>query len=66
GYESVGSPVWADARELDNHSLIPTADYSVFGHTQLRIATITDTWADLDSRKAYLMDPTLDLWPAIM
>lgn len=66
GYESVGSPVWADVREIDSHSLIPTADYSIFGHTQLRMASITAKWADLDSRKAYLIDEELDIWPAVM
>ena len=63
GYDKTGSPVWADVREIHGN-LIPTADYSVFGHTQQEAdPIITDTWACLDCRKAFLIDDNLLIKP---
>lgn len=59
--DEVGSPVWADMREILNDNLIPTADYSIFAHTQLLDAVITEKWANLDSRQAYLLTSDLQL-----
>ena len=54
GWESFGSPIWADMREI-SQNLISTADYSVFAHTQLKDAVITDKWANLDCRNAFVI-----------
>lgn len=62
GYDKVGSPVWADMREIAGDNTVPpTADYSIFGHTQLLQASITPRWADLDCRKAFILTPNLKL-----
>lgn len=63
GYDPFGSPVWADMNEIkeDNTNLIPTPDYSIFGHTQLQTALITEKWANLDSRQAFLLTSDLKL-----
>lgn len=61
GIDTVGSPVWADMREIQNDNLLPTVDYNVFAHTQLKDAMITDRWANLDSRQAFLLTPDLQL-----
>lgn len=61
GYDPVGSPIWADMREISDN-IIPTVDYSIFGHTQLpEEAVITDRWANLDCRKAFLLTTDLKL-----
>lgn len=60
GFDTFGSPVWADMREIHDN-LIPTADYNIFGHTQLHEAVITPRWADLDCRRAFLLDRELKL-----
>lgn len=57
GYSSFGSPVWADVRELSEDAPpIPTADFSIFGHTQVIKPIITDYWACLDCQKAFLLN----------
>lgn len=63
GYDPFGSPIWADMNEIkeDNTNLIPSPDYSIFGHTQLPTARITDKWANLDSRNAFLLNDKLKL-----
>lgn len=62
GYDPVGSPVWADMREiLYDNKILANADYCIFGHTQLRKAVITETWADLDCRSAFLLLPDLSI-----
>lgn len=63
GYDDVGSCVWADVREIGDAALIETADYSVFGHTQVGKVIITDRYADLDCRKAFLLSEDLRLTP---
>lgn len=62
GYDSFGSPVWADMREIDGN-LLPTADYSIFGHTQMADAVIAERWANLDCRKSFLLTHDLKLKP---
>lgn len=68
--EDSGSIVWSDVREkidLDNSlefNIIPNADsivegydYQIFGHTQQnKDPMITDKWACLDCRKAFILD----------
>lgn len=64
GYDPVGSPVWADMNEIRNSSsgnLLPTVDYAVFGHTQLEGPKITPRWANLDSRRAFILNSDLYL-----
>ena len=59
-----GSCEWADLREhIDTNAsvtrIIPKGEdgiYQVFGHTQLRVPLITDKWACLDCRKAFIVD----------
>ena len=62
---SYGSCEWADIREhIDTQNsspdnIIPKGEsgiYQVFGHTQLKEAIITDKWACLDCRKAFIFD----------
>lgn len=59
GFDTVGSPVWADVREITGDELIPTTDYCIFGHTQVPDAIITHRWANLDCRRAFLLSPDL-------
>lgn len=68
--EDSGSIVWSDVREkidLNNSlesNIIPNADsivkrydYQIFGHTQQnKDPMITDKWACLDCRKAFILD----------
>lgn len=68
--EKSGSIVWSDVREKidmkysDEDNIIPntdsiveTYDYQLFGHTQLSSKPIiTDKWACLDCRKAFILD----------
>lgn len=62
GYDKVGSPIWADVREvLYTNDIIPSADYCIFGHTQVTEQIITPKWADLDCRKAFLLTTDLQL-----
>ena len=61
-----GSCEWADLREhIDHHQsevkekLVPLGDdeiYQVFGHTQLQKPLLTEKWACLDCRKAFIID----------
>ena len=59
-----GSCEWADLREhvdIQNSKdkVIPKGEdgiYQVFGHTQLKSPLITDKWACLDCRKAFIFD----------
>lgn len=61
GWDPVGSPIWADLKEVKT-GIIPTVDYSVFGHTQqLEDPVITEKWACLDCRKAFWLDEELTL-----
>ena len=59
-----GSCEWADLREhIDMNAsvtrIIPKGEdgiYQIFGHTQLRVSLITNKWACLDCRKAFIID----------
>jgi len=59
-----GSCEWADLREhidLKNSkdSIVPLGEegiYQVFGHTQVKSQLITDKWACLDCRKAFMIN----------
>lgn len=61
-----GSCEWADLLEHIDHyqsevqkKIVPLGDnriYQVFGHTQLQKPLITDKWACLDCRKAFIVD----------
>lgn len=68
--EKSGSIVWSDVREKidmnasnedniipNNDSIVDTHDYQIFGHTQLSDKPIiTDKWACLDCKKAFILD----------
>ena len=67
--EKSGSIIWSDVREKideksdgntiipNNDSINPMYDYQIFGHTQLADKPIiTDKWACLDCRKAFMID----------
>lgn len=55
GSASVGSPIWADARELinDGKKIVGSIDYSIFGHTMVKSPIITSGWADIDCQRAF-------------
>lgn len=54
GWSGAPSPVWADVRDhLDEQS---SSDfYQVFGHTQLTEHIVTEHWACLDCREAFVL-----------
>lgn len=67
--EKSGSILWSDVREKidvensDDDMIVPNKDsivdgydYQIFGHTQLEGPIITDKWACLDCRKAFILD----------
>ncbi len=66
--EKSGSILWSDIREkIDNKSeednIIPNEDsivnvydYQIFGHTMLTKPIITDKWACLDTKQAFMLD----------
>lgn len=60
GIDEFGSPIWADMREIKDN-IIPTVDYSIFAHTQLAEPVITDSWANIDCRRAFILTPHLKL-----
>ena len=65
--EPSGSILWSDVREkIDNKSseddilanedsIHELYDFQIFGHTQLKDKIITDKWACLDCRKAFIL-----------
>ena len=56
GWSEVGSCIWGDVCEYDASEHIPEI-YQIFGHTQLKEdAIIEKDWADLDCRKAFVLD----------
>lgn len=55
GYNSCGSCIWGDVREY-NDSYQFKEWYQIFGHTQLKEKIITDTFACLDCRKAFVLN----------
>ena len=56
GWESYGSIIWADIREVSLFKNPAIGDYSVFGHTQLIRPIVTDFKACLDVRRAFILD----------
>ena len=60
GYDS-GSPMWSDIRErfwADGYDDKEDIDgfFNVFGHTRLKMPVITDNFACLDCRKAFILN----------
>ena len=51
GINKYGSCVWGDVRAFSNSR----KEYQIFGHTQLKEPYITETFACLDCRKAFLL-----------
>ena len=59
GFTEYGSPVWSDIRDLleaERCGETIKTYYQVFGHTQLDDPVISDTFACLDCRRAFLLD----------
>lgn len=55
GWSEVGGCVWGDVREYAISKHLPDY-YQIFGHTQqVKDAAITEDWADLDCRKAFVL-----------
>ena len=52
---AVGSCIWGDVREYYGSTKIPNL-YQIFGHTQLKKEIITDSFACLDCRKAFILN----------
>ena len=56
GWNEAGSCVWGDVREYAVAEHIPDI-YQIFGHTQLAEEPIIEKdWADLDCRKAFVLE----------
>ena len=54
GFSSSPSPVWADVRDhLDEQS--PSEFFQIFAHTQLTEHIITEHWACIDCREAFVL-----------
>jgi len=56
GYESYGSMVWADIREIALFQEPNIGDYNIFGHTQLIRPIVTEFKACLDCRRGFLIN----------
>ena len=56
GWESYGSMLWADIREVDLFKKPVVGDYAVFGHTQLVRPVVTEYKACLDCRRGFLIN----------
>ena len=65
GWNTWGSPIWSDLYEIyeNGGTLIETADYSIFGHSQLKRPLITKECACLDTHDAYLLNPNGEIKP---
>ena len=65
GWNAWGSPIWSDVYEIyeNGGTLIETADYSIFGHSQLKRPLITKECACLDTHNAYLLNPNGEIEP---
>lgn len=64
GWAKSGSIVWSDVRERndDNSEELDEFDYQIFGHTQLESEPIIkEKWANLDCRKAFILNENLEL-----
>ena len=57
GFDSYGSPLWSDIRELvlDGNKILTGIDFNVFGHTHLEETIITERFACLDTEHAYIL-----------
>lgn len=56
GWDSYGSMVWADVREVDFFKKPIIGDFNVFGHTQLARPIVSEFKASLDCRRAFLIN----------
>ena len=58
GFSKCGSIVWADVHEhYYDDVAMPQWDYEIFGHSQqIENPIITDKWACLDCRRAFILD----------
>lgn len=54
GFSSSPSPVWADVRDHIKETS-PSEYFQVFGHTQLTECVVTEYWACLDCREAFVL-----------
>lgn len=54
GFSSSPSPVWADVRDHLKETS-PSEYFQIFGHTQLTEHIITEHWACLDCREAFVL-----------
>ena len=65
GWNAWGSPIWSDLYEIyeSGSTLIDTADYSIFGHSQLKRPLITKECACLDTHNAYILSTNGDIEP---
>lgn len=59
GWDRCGSCIWGDVSEYFMSIKIPDV-YQIFGHTQLEKEIITDEFACLDARKAFVLDTELE------
>ena len=65
GWHAWGSPIWSDLYEIyeSGGRLIESADYSIFGHSQLKRPLITKECACLDTHNAYILSPDGEINP---
>ena len=54
GFSSSPSPVWADVRDHLKETS-PSEYFQIFGHTQLKEHIITEHWACIDCREAFVL-----------
>lgn len=59
GWDSCGSCIWGDVSEYALSKKIPGI-FQIFGHTQMEKEIITDEFACLDCRKAFVLDTELE------
>ena len=65
GWNAWGSPIWSDLYEIydSGGTLIESAHYSIFGHSQLKRPLITKECACLDTHNAYLLSSDGEIKP---
>lgn len=56
GYDNCASMVWADVRDHFIDKNFEEGVYQIFGHTQVKKSFIRDHYADLDIRKAFMLN----------
>lgn len=59
GFNECGSCIWGDVSEYAFSKKIPGI-FQIFGHTQMEKEVITDEFACLDCRKAFVLDTELE------